>query len=347
LPAFGAERLSGDTELPGKEGDFLVLEDPKEGGSVWALDLPDAESSVDRFAFVPASEQFNSASFVIAGPQAGGQEGSRGRPGPPDKTVALPEGFSAIAEFGSNPDGLPWRVRCEKDGAVMALVPEGVFVQGKNDRSANAGPEHGVALDSFYIDVYEVTYEKYAAYREAVRSLKRPITEPARKPENRSEPVTGLSWAEVRAYALWTGRELPTEAEWEKAARGTQGFDFPWGNGPAVWHRPRSPNQIDEVGSFQGDVSPLGVYDLAGNAREWCSDFYHEQYYAQLARESGATSHNPAGPKSASGASQRVVKGGDPQWFVWARSGGNMSDRLPDVGFRCAWRLKTARNPKR
>src|SRR5262249_10333061 len=186
------------------------------------------------------------------------------------------EGVRVLPEGGFHADGHPLRIRCTKDDSVMALVSEGVFVQGKNGREANAAPDHGVALDAFYIDLYEVTYDKYAAYRDAVRSSKRSVAEPAHRPENRKEPVTGVTWAEARAYALWTGRELPSEAEWEKAARGVHGFDFPWGNGVPVWHRPRTVGQIDEVGSFQGDVSPFGVYDLAGSAREWCNDLYGE-----------------------------------------------------------------------
>lgn len=335
--------LSGDIEPLGKEGEFLMLDDPDEGGSLWALDLPDAENNVDRFAFVPTTGRLDSSTFAVADDGSAGSRSAVQTASGTGKVAALPEGFTALPQEGFHSDGLPWRIRCEKDGTVMALVPDGVFVQGKNGRASNAAPEHGVALDSYYIDVYEVTIQKYADYRESARSTKRPIAEPAKKSGNANEPVTGLSWAEARAYATWSGRELPSEAEWEKAARGSQAFDFPWGNGSPVWHRLRKQGQIDDVGSFRGDVSPFGVCDLAGNAREWCNDLYHEQYYAQLARESGSTAHNPTGPKSSSGANQRVVKGGDPDWFVWARAGGNVNERATDVGFRCVLHPKPAK----
>ncbi|HTI50147.1 MAG TPA: SUMF1/EgtB/PvdO family nonheme iron enzyme [Planctomycetaceae bacterium] len=255
----------------------------------------------------------------------------------PVEPVRLPDGFTAIAGAGYSPDGFPWRVRCEKDDALLAYVPAGVFLQGKNGSVAAAAPEHAVALDAYYIDIHEVSYENYDKFRDASRIAKRPIAEPAQKAADRQHPVTGVTWAEARAYANWCGRELPTEAEWEKAARGPAGFDFPWGNGPYVWQRPRQPGQIDAVGSFPGDQSPFGVFDMAGNAREWCSDLFQEQYYAQLLKETGATSHNPTGPKSSGGGNQRVVKGGDRQWFVWAREGLSVSDRPTDVGFRCVW----------
>jgi formylglycine-generating enzyme required for sulfatase activity len=331
------EGPSGDTEPAGTETVFEVLDESEKGGSVFAFDSTGPGKNVDRFVVVAEPSAAGSGQFRMPREGAGNATTSTAPP------VPLPDGFTAIQAAGYSPDGFPWRVRCEKDDALLAYVPAGVFLQGKNGSVPHAAPEHAVALDGFYIDLYEVTSASYEKFRDASRISKRLIAEPARTPGDFQEPVTGLTWAEARSYAVWCGRELPTEAEWEKAARGETGFDFPWGNGPYVWQRARNPGQIDAVGSFPGDQSPFGVFDMAGNAREWCADLFQEQYYAQLVKQTGAVSHNPTGPKSTGGAHRRVVKGGDPNWHVWARGGLDLSDRPADVGFRCAWHPKASR----
>jgi len=223
----------------------------------------------------------------------------------------------------------------------MALVPEGVFIQGANQRDPHTGPEHAVLLDAFYIDVHEVTYARYEKFRNATND-KRRTPRPLRPEKDSQEPAMGIAWAEAHAFALWAGKELPTEAQWEKAARGPEGFKFPWGDGPAIWNRVRAQGQIDRVGSFRGDESPYGVFDLAGNAREWCADWYSEKYYSDLGTETGSTIRNPTGPKSSGGSNMRVVKGGDPKWYVWARTGIVQTERPTDIGFRCVLKLKAA-----
>ena len=340
-----------NSEPIGREGAFQLLSDPEQAGSVWALDLPDPENNVDRFAFVPGPRRVDSTRFVVEPGEGGviptGDENEASAAGAegtettePGRDARLPKGFVSVPGTETNADGLPILIRCQLDGAVMALVPEGPFIQGKDGGEPNASPAHAVVLDAFYIDLREVTYEKYEKFRAAVRDTKKRIVEPARAPRDRQEPVTGVTWAEARGYATWSGRELPTEAQWEKAARGTEGFDFPWGNGPPLWDRPRTTDQLDRVGTFKGDRSPFGVYDTAGNAREWCSDWYNDRYYQQLAAESGSTAHNPTGPRGSTGGSLRVVKGGDRHWRVWIRAGIGMADRPVDVGFRCVLRLR-------
>ena len=241
-----------------------------------------------------------------------------------------------------------------KDEAVMVYVPAGEFLMGTSDadieyykeifplrritRFDNERPQRTVFVDAFYIDKYEVTNKQYKQFlAETGYTPKHYLDyEPYNTP---NFPAVVLEWEDAVAYTNWAGKRLPTEAEWEKAARGTDGRIWPWGN---EWDGTKlSGNdgtglkdgykETAPVGQFPQGASPYGAHDMAGNLWEWVSDWYDPNYY----RTSPPTI-NPKGPDTGDG---HVLKGGG-----WAenldftrcanRLGGNPGSLLR--GFRCA-----------
>lgn len=143
-------------------------------------------------------------------------------------------------------------------------------------RSNNdARPEHKVTLPAFYIDRTEVTNAQYKAYCDATNYPAPPNWKDGKYPDGEDDfPVTHVSWYEAGAYAAWLGKRLPTEAEWEKAARGSDKREFPWGNNwdakRVIWHR----NRPFKVGTKPNGASPYGALDMAGNVFEWTASWY-------------------------------------------------------------------------
>ncbi|MEK7399599.1 MAG: SUMF1/EgtB/PvdO family nonheme iron enzyme [Candidatus Poribacteria bacterium] len=192
------------------------------------------------------------------------------------------------------------------DGAEMVLIPAGEFQMGSNDGENDEKPVHAVYLNAFYMDKYEVTNTQYGKFmKESKHEAPKYWNDSSFNTPN--HPVVGVSWNDAKAYAEWAGKRLPTEAEWEKAARGgLVGKLYPWGDtlthddanyngtgGKDIW------KYTSPVGSFA--PNGYGLYDMAGNVWEWCADWYDSNYY------SNSPKSNPAGPSSGE---LRVLRGG-------------------------------------
>jgi serine/threonine-protein kinase len=221
---------------------------------------------------------------------------------------------------------------------VMVYVPKGVFTMGSSLGDPDEQPVHGVYMDAFWIDQAEVTNATYILFAPDAGT-----TGPG------DHPVRHVSWEQAAAYCAWVGSHLPTEAEWEKAARGPEERTYPWGNqlpaGDLVNFADLSSNlnwadtivddgygNIAPVGSYPAGASLYGALDMAGNAAEWVNDWYDETYYSR------APVINPPGPAEGD---FRVLRGGS--WYSTA-AGVRSADRgwyIPEdgtdyTGFRCA-----------
>ena len=256
-------------------------------------------------------------------------------------SAKLPEGFKAVRGVAVSEDGLPKRIINEADQSEMILIPEGSFIRGSRNGPENTRPRHKAFLDAFYISQHEVTLKQFLAYEEAIKkedkrhSVKKPLN--AQSPLD--HPVLGVSLKEADDYAEWAKCSLPTEAQWEKAARGPDGASYAWGDGRAVWSRARERNEIVSVMSWNTDVSYYGLFDMAGNAREWCLDLYVPDIYKDAGERGELLLENPANRRSRGGVIDRVIRGGAPDWYVWYRESGGLSAQIPDVGFRCVLNL--------
>jgi eukaryotic-like serine/threonine-protein kinase len=232
----------------------------------------------------------------------------------------------------------------EKDNGVMVYVPAGNFKMGSpdyDDRALeNEKPQHNVYLSAFWINKTEVTNAMYA------KCVDDGICQPPF--DNRSMtranyfdnnlylnyPVVKVNWDNAQEYCHWINGRLPTEAEWEKAARGTLGRNYPWGNELPDCTMLNFSNCIGETTEFSRydpvGASPYGLLDMAGNVGEWVSDWYDDNYY------SVSPSENPTGPASGD---TRVVRGGAFNQTSNARSASRDSTgpivRTYNIGFRC------------
>jgi sulfatase modifying factor 1 len=164
----------------------------------------------------------------------------------------------------------------------MVVVPAGWFVMGSDDGPRSSRPAHRVFLEAFAIGRTEVTNAQMQAFVQATGEEPQSWQE-GTGPGSDEEPARGILWREAQAYCAWLGMRLPTEAEWEKAARGTDGRTYPWGD---TWEASRAniaeagrAGPVD-VGSFLEGASPYAALDMIGNVQEWVADYYDPGYYA-------------------------------------------------------------------
>jgi len=223
-------------------------------------------------------------------------------------------------------------------GETLVYVPAGEFTMGSGDSDA---PVHTVYLDAFWIDQFEVTNQQYKACVDAgtceLPSSKSSSTHPSyyENPEFDNYPVLYVNWDKANRYCeVWAGGDLPTEAQWEKAARGTDKRTYPWGSAEPnkdLLNYYQNIGNTTQVGSYGSGKSPYNAYDMAGNVWEWVNDYYQSDYYAD----------NASNPQGYLSGEYRVLRGGS--WNYdddLARSAyrlrGNPSYASYSFGFRCS-----------
>jgi len=226
----------------------------------------------------------------------------------------------------------------------MVLIPAGAFTLGLNptkeissfisDRtsSKNAQPQQEVSLDAFYMDIYEVSYGEFLQFKPQAQYAEGRL----------NHPMQGVSWYEADAYCLWVGKRLPTEFEWEKAARGLEGNLYVWGN-KFVRENGNFGKTVQPPTKQPKDLSEFGVYELNGNVSEWTSSWYHPY--------KGSSFEDPNYGKK-----YKVIRGG----AINKREHGFLKEfallpyrnfapqkmRSWDTGFRCAKSASSPSNPK-
>lgn len=226
-----------------------------------------------------------------------------------------------------------------KDGVAMVLIPGGEFIMGSEEKP-DERPSHPVYLADYFIDVVEVTTDLYRKFLVSTKRDPPYKWDDALEGRDDNKPVIGVTHHDAVAYCRWVEKRLPTEAEWEKAARSTDQRKFPWGNDEPSELRGNFGRccgwkgyiLLNIVGTTEQGKSPYGVHDLAGNVWEWVADWYAHDYYKK------SPASNPPGPSTGD---RKVIRGGS-----WSNSIAELRvtarDRVPpayknmSLGFRCA-----------
>jgi formylglycine-generating enzyme required for sulfatase activity len=228
---------------------------------------------------------------------------------------ALIEAVASPAASGSS------RSAADAPADGMVFIPAGAFTMGLGREGEDSSPEHSVYLDAFYIDRHEVTNLEYERFDKDHRRHSASDCDRC--------PVTNVNWLEAAAYARGAGKRLPTEAEWERAARGPEGFLFGHGNDYRPDRARLGARGAVSVGSYP--PNGYGIFDVLGNVWEWCADYWGKDYYRQ------SPERNPKGPANGPG---HVMRGGsfrnDRDVHLATRSWSRASYRYRGVGFRCA-----------
>jgi formylglycine-generating enzyme required for sulfatase activity len=228
------------------------------------------------------------------------------------------------------------------DEAPMAVIPAGEFWMGVDGMIGleDEKPRHKVWLDAYSMDLYEVTVARYARFLAATNREPPAYWETVKLGEHGDRPVIGVNWDDAGAYCHWAGKRLPTEAEWEKAARGTDERQYPWGNQKpmpdlanyALGARFSYSQVLMPVGTYDKAKSPYGLFDMGGNVWEWTQDWYDGAYYGKSPEK------NPTGPEQGQ---FKVLRGGS--WsdmakymLTYGRFKLPPSTRNSYTGFRCA-----------
>jgi len=270
-------------------------------------------------------------------------------------TIAL---LSTACQLGGNNQAGSERTSAS-DGMIQVYVPPGTFQMGGLDPSSalDEKPVHKVDMKGYWIDKVEVTNAMFllcvqaGACNPPQSTTSKSHSSYFNNAEFNDFPVVNVTWDSARQYCEWAGRRLPTEAEWEYAARGNTVNTYPWGEDKPDDARANfnyTLSDTSQVGSYPAGASPFGVLDMAGNVYEWTNDYYDSKYYT-----SGPAS-NPIGPELRTAYFDRVVRGGsyaDPEVSIRVAKrasvlGPNLDAELgsaaylgefsPRIGFRCA-----------
>ena len=246
----------------------------------------------------------------------------------------------------------------------MVLVPSGFFKMGLKDGLDDERPEHRVFLDSFFMDKHEVSAKDFSEFLNARSNVKGYYLDNKfgtlfyngkfqPRPGLANYPINNVTWKAANDYCKWKSKRLPSEAEWEKSARGENGNPYPWGKqlpspNLARYHQTWS-NEIKHkvlvpVNGLEKGKSPYGIYNMSGNVKEWVDDWYDREYYNEIKEYA-----NPRGPI---GGEFKVVRGGswrDLKGFIYSsfRNNGNPESRMDDYGFRCARSVSPNPEPKK